>query len=143
MRHLILVAGACLALCACTPAGTTSVHSAADSALSVAQSSIDAAANSFDAALYGLDFAMDAKLIVPGSAPAKQIASIGRQVQAALNKADTLLKAGNSAGAKAALDEADALVSQFKSLLPHKTTGLAAPPLMPGERSAVLARAAA
>lgn len=136
-----IAALAAISLAACAvPGATTDLSGAAASTLSVARSGVDAAANAFDGALYGLDFAMDAKLLVPGSAQAKQIAAVGRQVQHYLNVADGALKAGNSAEAKAALDQANALVTQFKALLPAKrTTGMIAPV----DRAAVLERAAA
>lgn len=134
-----------LSLSACTTTGTgTPVSDAAGTALSFARSGIDATAHAFDAALYGLDVAMDFHVLTPGSDQAKRIAAIGRQVQSALNKADAAVTAGNSAGAKAALDEADGLISQFKSLLPaHGTTGMLAPRFAPHVRAEILARAAA
>jgi hypothetical protein len=58
---------------------------------------IDFALNSFDAVLYGLDFAMDAKKIVPGSDRAKQLAALGRKVMGSLEVADSALKLGNAA----------------------------------------------
>jgi len=145
MRKLLFALCApMLLLCACTTAGTTSISDGVSSALAVARTGIDATAHAFDAALYGLDVAMDFKLLTPGSDQAKQIAVLGRKVQAALNRADAAVKAGNSPGAKAALEEADSLISQFRSMLPARsTTGMATPALAPHSRAAILARAAA
>jgi hypothetical protein len=143
MRMLVMLVACCVAVTGCATTGATDLNSAAGSALSVARSGVDALANSFDAALYGLDFAMDAKLLTPGSTQAKQIAAVGRQVQHYLNVADSALKAGNSAEAKAAIDQANTLISQFKALLPAKRTGLVVPLLTPQERLAKLRQLAA
>lgn len=145
MRKLLLALCApALLLAACTFDGGGSAPQLPSQVTAVSQTAIKAAANAFDAALYGLDFAMDAHLIVPGSAQAKQIAAVGRKVQAALNAADAALSAGNSANAAEALQHANDAIAEFKQLLPAaRSTSMWAPPLTPHARSAVLERATA
>jgi hypothetical protein len=109
---------------------------------------IDFALNSFDAVLYGLDFAMDAKKIVPGSDRAKQLAAIGRKVMGSLEVADSALKLGNSATYEDAFATAKSLLEQFKSLF-VQPAGLSfvdgprveqVPPLTRAQREAILDR---
>ena len=142
MTRLVLIGALALAmpLAACTT-DSTAPPQLPSNVTSIARTSIDTAASAFDAALYGLDFAMDAKLIVPGSEQAKQIAAIGRKVQAALNAASTALAAGNATSAEQAIQEAQSALAQFKGLLPVRATSLGGAPPGPLDRVGVLERA--
>lgn len=107
---------------------------------SISRTGIDFALNSFDAVLYGLDFAMDAKRIIPGSPTAKKLAAVGRKVMGSLEVADSALKLGNSATYEEAFRNAKALLDEFKTLLPAPASLSDHPPLTNAERFAILDR---
>jgi hypothetical protein len=137
-----LLLTAALLVSSCGQLGATAPPQLPSNVTAVSQTAISAAANAFDAALYGLDFAMDSGKIVPGSDQAKQLAAIGRKVQAALNAANAAVKAGNSATAAEALANANTAISEFKALLPGRATSMRGPPLTPDGRERILALAA-
>jgi hypothetical protein len=112
----------------------------------ISRNALDFALNSFDAALYGLDWAMDAKKIVPGSDNAKRIAAAGRKVMGFLGVADAAAKLGNSATYEDAFANARNALSEFRSLAGMQATAsawLAAaeqPPLTKAGRLRIIRR---
>src|SRR5687767_3581081 len=72
----------------------------------ISRNAVDFALNSFDAALYGLDFAMAAGKLTPGSDRAKSIAAAGRKVQGFLRAVEAARDAGNAASYEAAFASA-------------------------------------
>lgn len=108
--------------------------------VTTSRAGIDFALNSFDAVLYGLDFAMDAKRLVPGSPTAKQLAVLGRKIMGSLEVADSALKLGNSATYEEAFGNARSLLEQFKALLPAPASFATRPPLTNAQRLAILDR---
>ena len=108
----------------------------------ISRTALDFSLNAFDAALYGLDFAMDAKLVVPGSDRAKAIAAAGRKVQGFLRAAELARQAGRADSYEAAFANANASLNEFKSLLGRPHAALSPIPLTPFNRQQILARAA-
>lgn len=147
MRKLLLVASFALAAAGLSGCVTDTLGAPPQLPAQVnttSRTAIDFALNSFDAALSGLDFAMDAHILTPGSAKAKQIAAVGRKVMGFLNAASAARDAGNSASYEAAFANANSALQQFRSLLGKPgTTGLVEPSRSRADRAAVLARAAA
>lgn len=134
---LLALAGCAVMLggCAQTLGTSTATHVS-----TISRTALDFAFHSFDAALYGLDAAMDAHLLTPGSAKAKEISAVGKTVLKWLNAADAARNVGNAAGYEAAFAQALASLDQFRALLgTHAVTSFGSPP----DRSAILARAAA
>lgn len=110
----------------------------------ISRGAVDFALNAFDAALYAVDFAIESGRIVPGSERAKQIAVVGRKVQAALRAVEAARDAGNSASYEQAFANANAALSQFRTLIGKgPSAGLDGPPLTPGDRSTILAKLSA
>lgn len=106
----------------------------------ISRSAIDFALNSFDAALYGLDFAMDAKVLVPGSDKAKSIAKVGRTVIGFLGVADAAQKLGSSATYEQAFSNATSALAEFRGLMPSPASMADRPPLTNEQRARILDR---
>jgi hypothetical protein len=111
----------------------------------ISRSALDFALNSFDAALYGLDWAMDARKIVPGSDNAKRIAAAGRKVMGFLGVADAAARLGNSATYEDAFANAKGALSEFRTLAGMTPTSTAlraldGRPLTNAERLAIIRR---
>ncbi len=109
-------------------------------AATISRSAIDFALNSFDAALYGLDFAMDAHALVPGSDKAKAIAKVGRTVVGFLGVADAAQRLGSSATYEQAFGNAKSALDEFRGLLPAHTSAANLPPLTNADRKRILDR---
>jgi hypothetical protein len=145
MKPLLLAPALALCLSGCAPllgmmAGAGPPPQAPAQVTKISRTGIDFALNSFDAVLYGLDFAMDAKKIIPGSDRAKQLASIGRKIMGSLEVADSALKLGNSATYEDAFGNAKSLLEQFRALLPTSASSADRPPLTNAQRLAILDR---
>lgn len=111
----------------------------------LSRTALDFSLNSFDAALSGLDFAMDAHMLVPGSEQARNLARIGRQVMNFLGAADSAISLGSSATYEAAFTSAKSALDQFLAAMPHSAHPAALrtgppPHLTPAERARILAR---
>ncbi len=109
-------------------------------AQTISRSAIDFALNSFDAALYGLDFAMDAGKLTPGSDKARSIAKVGRQVVGFLGVADAAQRLGSSATYEQAFGNAKAALDEFRGLLPAHASTANLPPLTNEQRIRILDR---
>lgn len=109
-------------------------------AATISRSAIDFALNSFDAALYGLDFAMDAHVLVPGSDKAKSIAKVGRTVVGFLGVADAAQKLGSSATYEQAFSNATSALAEFRGLMPSPASMADRPPLTNEQRIRILNR---
>ncbi len=108
--------------------------------LNISRNALDFALNSFDAALYGLDFAMDAGKLQPGSPTAKKIASAGRKVMNFLGVAEAARDLGSSATYEEAFGNAKKALDEFRSLLPGKASLADHRSLTNAQRLAVLDR---
>jgi hypothetical protein len=123
MKRLFLIFGAVLSLSGCAPllsalmTGSGAPPQLPAAATNISRGALDFALNSFDAALYGLDFAMDAGKLTPGSDKAKQIAKAGRAVMGALAVAEAARDLGNSATYEEAFRKANEGLREFRSLL--------------------------
>lgn len=109
----------------------------------ISRTAIDFALNSFDAALYGVDFAIDAHLLVPGSDTSRRVAAAGRRVMSALGVADAAQRLGSSATYEEAFNNAKTALDEFRQLLPaHPTSAHFWPraPLTMAQRMAILER---
>lgn len=116
----------------------------------ISRTALDFALNAFDAALYGLDFAMDAGRLQPGSDNARRIAAIGRRVMNFLGAAEAARDLGNSATYEQAFANAQLALTEFRQLLPQRASletdfaagwvKLAARPMTARERERILAR---
>lgn len=108
----------------------------------ISRTALNFAFSSFDAGLYAFDFAMDLKKPAPGTTQAKAIAAAGRKVLTFLNAAESARRAGNAASYEQAFADAQAALTQFRSLLGIGAThALGVAPPSPVDRGAVLARA--
>lgn len=144
MKKIILcIAAASLSLGGCL--GTTAAPPQAPvQVVNISRTAIDFALNSFDAALYGLDFAMAAGKLTPGSDKAKRIAAVGRKVQSFLRAAEAARAAGNAPSYEAAFASANTALSEFRSLLAGTPTAqIGDVGLSPDERAEILNRLAA
>lgn len=94
-----------------------------ESANRISRTAVDFALHSFDAALYGLDWAMDAGRLTPGSEQARSIARVGRQVMNFLGVADAAQRLGNSETYEEAFANATRALAEFRNL-----AGMAASP---------------
>ena len=117
MRALILAVGATLALSGCT-----TLPSALDSPAPLQQTVIDDRAVrygflSLDALATLADSALDAKLLVPGSAKALAIANALDKARHAMNAASAAQKAGSLASYNLAFDEATKAMAEVKLAL--------------------------
>jgi hypothetical protein len=135
-----MMISACAPLLGALMTGSATPPQAPTTIINVSRGAVDFALNSFDAALYGLDFAMDAGKIIPGSPKAKQIAKAGRDVMAALGGLEALRDAASSATYDAAWQKANEALREFRSLVGNSpSAGLIEPlPLTPKARLAVL-----
>jgi hypothetical protein len=110
----------------------------------ISRTAIDFALNSFDAALYGVDFAIDAHMLTPGSDTSRRVAAAGRRVMAALGVADAAQRLGSSATYEEAFANAKTALDEFRQLLPaHPAAALEGgprPPLTDAQRMAILER---
>jgi hypothetical protein len=155
MRKLALIAaavsmclGGCAPLLGALMTGSSSPPQAPAKVTEISRTAVDFALNSFDAALYGLDFAMDAGKIKPGSPNAKQIAAVGRKVMNFLGAANAARELGNSSTYEQAFGQANEALKEFRALIGQAPTAqLEAPPGQPRfaqrSRDAILDRAAA
>lgn len=145
LKSLVLVFAA-VTMMACAPmlsalaTGSTHPPTLPANVNTMSRGAIDFAANSFDAALYGLDFAMDAHKLIPGSPKAKSLAALGRKVQGFINGAEAARLTGNSASYEEAFRHANEALTQFRALLGSTAVGMAGPPMKPADRIAILDR---
>lgn len=118
----MLCAALAMTLTACNPGallGLTGTPPQAPAAVTnISRSALDFALHSFDTALYGLDFAMDAGALQPGSANARQIAAVGRRVMNFLGAAEAARDLGNSPTYEAAFQNANTALNEFRALFP-------------------------
>lgn len=112
----------------------------------ISRSALDFALHSFDAALYGIDVALDTGRIVPGSDTARRLAATGRRVMNFLGAAEAARDLGNSATYEQAFQNANAALTEFRSLFRPQAAAFAwswSPPPRPmsdAERERILAR---
>lgn len=109
----------------------------------ISRSALDFALNSFDAALYGIDFAIDARVIVPGSETARRIAAVGRRVMGFLGVADAAQRLGSSATYEEAFTNARTALQEFRQLLPARPATIVMayqPPMTDAQRLRILRR---
>lgn len=146
MKRLILIAATALSLNACAPllgalmTGGGTPPQAPAIVTTISRTAIDFALNSFDAALYGLDFAMDAGKLTPGSDKAKRIAAAGRTVMKFLGVADAARDLGSSATYEEAFSKAKTALDEFRSLFPTPSSSLKRPSMTNAHRMAILDR---
>lgn len=140
-RLLIAVAALSLSGCAGLGALMTGPPQAPAAVVAISRTALDFALHSFDAALYGLDFAMDAGKIVPGSPTAKKIAAAGRQVMGFLGVADAAQKLGSSATYEDAFQNANRALGDFRALFASPASAGPRPNLTWQQRWAILDRA--
>jgi hypothetical protein len=139
MRALaLMMAAVSLVLTGCaTPIGTTVVNpTTATAAANLSRTALDFAFNSFDAALSAVDLAVATGRLKKGSTTALMIQKSGREVQAALNAAETARQASNAAGYEAAFTQALSALQQFKALF--HPVALNQPPLTSAARTQIL-----
>jgi len=140
---MALLLASCGGLLGLMTAGAGPPPQAPASVVQASRTAIDFALNSFDAALYGVDFAIDAHLIQPGSDNARRIAAAGRRVMSALGVADAAQRLGSSATYEEAFNNAKTALDEFRQLLPAHPAALASgprPPLTYWQRIAILDR---
>ena len=140
----ILIACATIALAGCTPAllgGLTGAPPQAPAAVTnISRTAIDFALHSFDAALYGLDAAMDAGKLVPGSPTAKKIAAAGRKVLSFLGVADAAQRLGSQTTYEEAFKNANVALDEFRSLWASPAAAADQPALTWEQRFQILDR---
>jgi hypothetical protein len=141
-----MMLSACAGLLSAMLTGSTAPPQAPAQVINISRGAVDFALNSFDAALYGLDFAMDAGKLVPGSAKAKSIAAAGRKVMQALGAAEAARDAANSTSYEEAFANANMALKDFRALIGNTPTAGLTPadmhPLSPSTRTALLDRLA-
>jgi hypothetical protein len=145
MRKTILLAPlVALSLSGCGPvlrAFTAGAPPQAPAAvMSISRTALDFSLNAFDAALYGLDFAMDAGRLTPGSEPARRIAAAGRRVMNFLGAAEAARDLGSSATYEQAFANAKTALDEFRSLFPARASFEQVPPMTNDQRAAILDR---
>lgn len=112
-------------------------------AQTISRNAIDFALNSFDTALYGLDFAMDAHVLTPGSDGARRIAAVGRRVIGFLGVADAAQRLGSSSTYEEAFQNARTALEEFRGLLPARPTMIVMayqPPMTDAQRLRIIRR---
>jgi hypothetical protein len=148
-RPFLLAPLLALSLSGCAPAllgalmGGGAPPQASAQVTNISRTALDFALNSFDAALYGLDFAMDAGKLQPGSDNAKRIAAAGRKVMSFLGAANAAQKLGNAPTYEAAFVDAKEALDEFRALLPgHPASAstMPRPPLTWAERGRIIHR---
>lgn len=143
-KLLCLAASVMLTACSMLP-GLGGAPPQVPAIQNISRAPLDFALNSFDAALYGLDFAMDARALTPGSDTARRIAAAGRRVMNFLGACEAARDLGNSATYEQAFTNAKTALDEFRALLPARPAAFGIgfghmPPLTPAQRERILHR---
>lgn len=122
MKSILLALAACASLAACNPAaappnGVSDVPVVGTVCAQISSDKFDVALKAYGAAVDAVNLLIDAKVLVPGTARAKAVASANDRVLTAFAVAERARRACNASDYAAALAQVSAGIAEVRTAL--------------------------